>query len=64
LIIVKTRSAYISKARSYKPIVPPELMGQIVSSYVELREKHNSATQLFCTPRTLLSILRLSQAAV
>jgi DNA replication licensing factor MCM7 len=55
--------AYISKARTFKPMVPAELMNEIILSYTELRKRHNDERHLFCTPRTLLSILRLAQAA-
>lgn len=55
--------AYIAKARTFKPFVPNELMQEIILSYTELRKRHNDERHLFCTPRTLLSILRLSQSA-
>ena len=55
--------SYVSKARTFNPFVPKHLMENIIQYYVDLRTQHNDEKQLYCTPRTLLSILRLSQAA-
>lgn len=66
--------AYISHARSFEPVVPPELQEDIVSHYTALRteDEHEAQQdsrsslanqrQRFVTPRSLLSILRLAQA--
>lgn len=55
--------AYVCKARTFAPYVPDDLAETIVEYYTGLRTQHNDSKQLYCTPRTLLSILRLSQAA-
>lgn len=58
--------AYVSKAREYEPYVPPELTEFLVGAYVNLRSSNDVDVRKhrtrFCTPRTLLSILRMSQA--
>jgi DNA replication licensing factor MCM7 len=66
--------AYISKARTFEPFVPEGLADHIVGLYVGLRkgdqdqdntkylDKTTNKRARFCTARTLLSILRLSQA--
>ena len=66
--------AYIAHARSFEPYVPKYLVHEIVQHYITLRREDedtgvsggSSATantrQRFVTPRSLLSILRLSQA--
>ncbi len=63
---------YISRARKFKPVVPPEVAPYIVEAYVGLRQQQNSGggrgkykqvgDQTAMTARQLLSILRLSQA--
>ena len=64
---------YISRARKYHPVIPPDVSPYIVEAYVELRmQDHNigkrsrgsirSGDQTVMTARQLLSILRLSQA--
>ncbi|CAI5758283.1 unnamed protein product [Candida verbasci] len=58
---------YISKAREYRPIVPKEIGDYVVSSYINMRKesaRNEGSIKKFShiTPRTLLSILRLSQA--
>ena len=64
---------YISRAREYHPVVPPDIGPYIVEAYVGLRihdQSNNSNSngsnlngdQTVMTPRQLLSILRLSQA--
>ena len=55
--------AYVSKARTFQPVVPESLVETIIQHYTDLRNQHNDDQHLYCTPRTLLSILRLSQAA-
>jgi len=65
---------YISRARKYHPVIPPDVSPYIVEAYVELRmQDHNignrsrggsnrAGDQTVMTARQLLSILRLSQA--
>lgn len=64
---------YISRARKFKPIVPPEVAPYIVEAYVGLRmqqqnngnnrsKARQAGDQTAMTARQLLSILRLSQA--
>eukprot|EP00823_Brevimastigomonas_motovehiculus_P003918 TRINITY_DN2489_c0_g1_i1.p1 TRINITY_DN2489_c0_g1~~TRINITY_DN2489_c0_g1_i1.p1 ORF type:complete len:755 (+),score=209.31 TRINITY_DN2489_c0_g1_i1:102-2366(+) len=63
--------AYIAKARSFSPSVPHSLVDYIVSSYVAMRQEsnvtssardHTDARQRFCSPRMLVSLLRLCMA--
>lgn len=56
--------AYITLARRQQPTIPPELTDYISAHYVEARSQE--AAELgergaYITPRTLMSILRLSQ---
>jgi len=64
---------YISRARKFKPVVPPTVQPYIVEAYVGLRMQQHSGgnyrnrnkhggDQTAMTARQLLSILRLSQA--
>ncbi|KAI5952604.1 mcm7 [Candida jiufengensis] len=64
----KTIREYISKARTYRPIVPKEVGDYVVQSYINMRkESHRNEGSIkkfsHITPRTLLGILRLSQAS-
>lgn len=58
---------FIALARTYRPIVPPEIGSYVVGAYVQLR-RHQRDDDLhgraftFTSARTLLGILRLSQA--
>ena len=55
--------AYISRARTFTPHIPPSLAGQIVTIYSNLRSlQTGKAARTYVTPRTLLAILRFSQA--
>ena len=57
--------AYISKAKTYEPVIPKDLHNFIVQRYVNERRKQYDITKegyQYITPRTLLAILRLSQA--
>lgn len=67
--------AYISEARRLDPLIPPELSDYLADTYVQLRKDSNipeikrrqsnhksNNRQKFCTLRTLLSIIRMSQA--
>ncbi len=59
---------YITKARSFRPVVPKEVGDYVVNSYIRLRQdsKKNlgKADSSFgqATPRSLLGILRMAQA--
>lgn len=58
---------YIGIARQYRPVVPKEVADFVVSSYVQMRQRHKhdlSTKRQFShtTPRTLLGILRMAQA--
>eukprot|EP00747_Dinoflagellata_sp_TGD_P162257 gnl/TRDRNA2_/TRDRNA2_179663_c0_seq1.p1 gnl/TRDRNA2_/TRDRNA2_179663_c0~~gnl/TRDRNA2_/TRDRNA2_179663_c0_seq1.p1 ORF type:complete len:819 (-),score=202.22 gnl/TRDRNA2_/TRDRNA2_179663_c0_seq1:246-2636(-) len=59
--------AYIRKARTFEPMVPESLFEDIVGAYVSIREDEKGDTKAdkrksYTTPRTLLALLRLSQA--
>jgi DNA replication licensing factor MCM7 len=63
--------AFVAAARTCEPYIPPALMDYIVSAYVGMRNQQAgyygvdlAATDeySYTTPRTLLAILRLSQA--
>ncbi|KAH3679183.1 hypothetical protein WICMUC_001194 [Wickerhamomyces mucosus] len=60
---------YITKAKTYRPVVPQDVADYVVSSYIRLRQeskhrmKTNTGTSFGqATPRTLLGILRMAQA--
>ena len=62
---------YITRARKYQPVVPPDVAPYIVEAYVGLRMQDapgaamrgaSNGDQTVMTARQLLSILRLSQA--
>ena len=53
---------YIALARNVEPYIPPNLQEYICSHYVSMRKREKDAEeQQYITPRTLMSILRLSQ---
>jgi DNA replication licensing factor MCM7 len=56
--------AYIALARRQEPYVAPELADYVCAHYVSLRQKEADALEgsSYVTPRTLMSLLRLSQA--
>merc|ERR1712113_424708 len=58
--------SYIRKARSFEPMITDELQKDIVEAYVSLREEEKrgeiDSRKSYTTPRTLLGIMRLSQA--
>jgi len=62
--------AYIAMARTCEPTVPQELTEYICSAYVALRQRERdddasgNEGRTYITPRTLMSILRLSQASL
>lgn len=58
---------YISVARTYRPVVPKEVGDYVVQAYIKMRKEshrneHSVKKFAHITPRTLLGILRLSQA--
>ena len=59
---------YIAQARQYEPHVPVELSDFVVSAYVQKRrqahesQKTQNGDFIYTQPRTLLAILRMSQA--
>lgn len=58
---------YISVARTYRPVVPKEVGDYVVQAYINMRKeshRNEGSVRKFAhiTPRTLLGILRLSQA--
>lgn len=64
----KTIREYISKARTYRPVVPQEVGDYVVQSYINMRkesQRNEGSIKKFShiTPRTLLGILRLAQAS-
>lgn len=63
----KTIRQYISVARSYRPVVPKEVGDHVVQLYIRMRkeaQRNEGSVKKFAhiTPRTLLGILRISQA--
>lgn len=57
---------YIRKARAFEPLIADDLMKDIVDAYVSIRDDEKregiDSRKSYTTPRTLLAILRLSQA--
>lgn len=58
---------YIAKARSFRPVVPSSVSDYMVGAYVAMRKRQkkdeaNKKQFSHVTPRTLLGIVRLSQA--
>jgi DNA replication licensing factor MCM7 len=58
---------YIAQARSYRPVVPREVSDHMVGAYVQMRQQQKrdeSGKKAFThtSPRTLLGVVRLSQA--
>lgn len=63
----QTIRQYISVARTYRPVVPKEVGDYVVQAYIKMRKEshrneHSVKKFAHITPRTLLGILRLSQA--
>ena len=56
--------AYIARAKSHAPVVPPHLAEYVAAVYAEMRAEEAAAAtpHSYTTARTLLSILRLAQA--
>ena len=55
---------YIALAKQHSPRIPEDLTDYVAAIYAEMRrqEAMSDRPQSYTTPRTLLSILRLSQA--
>lgn len=58
---------YIALARTRRPIVPPQVSDYVVKAYVRLRKLHKDheekdKSHTYTSARTLLAVLRLSQA--
>lgn len=58
---------WVARARSFRPIVPKQVSDYLVGAYVRLRQQQkrdeaSKRTFTHTSPRTLLGILRLSQA--
>merc|ERR1712159_709669 len=58
--------AFIKRARSFEPMIDDALQQQIVDAYVSMRDDEKrgdvDSRKSYTTPRTLLAIIRLSQA--
>jgi DNA replication licensing factor MCM7 len=57
--------SYVSRAKGFEPFIPDSLSDHIVAAYVSMREtemKEQQNAKTYTTARTLLAILRLSQA--
>ena len=58
--------SFIAKAQTYNPTIPYDLHQYIVARYVEKRkfqrEGKEELSYMYITPRTLLAIIRISQA--
>jgi DNA replication licensing factor MCM7 len=57
--------SYIRKAKSFEPVIDDELQQEIVDAYVAAREEEKAdikSRKAYTTPRSLLALLRLSQA--
>lgn len=58
--------SFIAHAQTFKPTIPADLHNYIVAKYVEKRKFQDSndrdQSYMYITPRTLLGIIRLSQA--
>jgi DNA replication licensing factor MCM7 len=67
LIMTNPDRHYIAQARGRRPTVPQSVSSYVVESYVKLRklskdDEHQSKSHTYTSARTLLGILRLSQA--
>src|SRR5690606_25024767 len=59
--------SYVAQARTYRPVVPERVSEYMVKTYVRLRDQQRRAERrgqqfTHTTPRTLLGVVRLSQA--
>ncbi|KAF2725429.1 MCM-domain-containing protein [Polychaeton citri CBS 116435] len=58
---------WVARARSFRPVVPKQVSDYLVGAYVRLRQQQKrdeagNKTFTYTSPRTLLGILRISQA--
>lgn len=58
---------WVARARSFRPVVPKQISDYLVGAYVRLRQQQKrdeagKKTFTYTSPRTLLGILRMSQA--
>jgi DNA replication licensing factor MCM7 len=62
----KTIRAYVARAQKYNPEIPNHLVPSIVNMYAEMRAEERMQTesdrQTYTSPRTLIAMLRISQA--
>jgi DNA replication licensing factor MCM7 len=62
----ETMRSFIAHAKTFSPIIPPELHNYIVAKYVEKRkfqrEGNDAVSYMYITPRTLLGIIRICQS--
>ena len=58
--------SFIAKAQLHEPTIPNDLHQYIVAKYVEKRKQQREGSEeisyMYITPRTLLGIIRISQA--
>jgi len=58
--------AYVRKAKTYEPLLEDSLVKDVIDAYVSLRDEEkkgdHDSRKSYTTPRTLLSILRISQS--
>ena len=59
-----TMREYVAQAKRYNPVIPEELHEFIISAYSVMRQEevNDNSPATYTTARTLLSILRMSQA--
>ena len=67
LLTASECSHYIARARQYRPTVPADVSNYVVDSYVRLRKRSKdddaqAKSHTYTSARTLLGVLRLSQA--
>ena len=65
LVSEETLRQYIAYARMFNPTIAPQFHSFLIQKYVEKRKLNNHPTRKsydYITPRTLLGIIRLSQA--
>jgi DNA replication licensing factor MCM7 len=65
-IDAETMRSFIAHAQTFNPTIPADLHNYIVAKYVEKRkfqrEGSEEVSYMYITPRTLLGIIRISQA--
>lgn len=59
--------SYVAQARTYRPVVPESVSDYMIKTYVRMRDQQQRAEKkgkqfTHTTPRTLLGVVRLSQA--